>query len=144
MTVVFSKKCEVALQSVLFLSTQSSEKYYSAKEISYTMHLPKEFVSKILQTLTLKGIIGSQKGKNGGFYLQKDPDKIYLIDIVEAIDGLEIFNKCILGFEGCSHSNPCPVHNDWGKLRENTLNMLKKQSLAELKEKSLQKIEHIG
>ena len=140
MTVIFSKKCELALQAVLYLSVKKQNIIVSAIEVSKELKVPKEFVSKVLQILTDSGIVGSKKGKNGGFYLAKRPANIKLIDIVEAIDGLEIFNKCVLGFPGCSISEPCPVHDKWGKLREDAYKMLSEETLEQLKEKTLNKI----
>ena len=140
MTVIFSKKCELALQAVLYLSVQKDKRIISAIEISKEMNVPKEFVSKVLQILTDSGIVGSKKGKNGGFYLAKKPSSVKLIDIVEVIDGLEMFNSCVLGFPGCSHNEPCPVHDKWGKLRDEAFKMLSEETLEQLKEKTLNKI----
>ena len=139
MTVIFSKSCELGLQAVLFLSTKS-KKIYRAEEISTELKVPKEFVSKVLQILTASGIVGSKKGKNGGFFLAKLPDQIKLIDIVEAIDGLYVFKSCVLGFPGCSHETPCPVHDQWGKLREEALKMLSEETLENLKIKTINKL----
>ena len=140
MTVLFSKKCELGLQAVLFLSAQEESKVFNAKEVSEQLKVPKEFVSKVMQILTDSGIIGSRKGKNGGFYLAKDPKKIKLIDIVESIDGLDIFYNCVLGFPGCSVKEPCPVHHEWGQIRDKAYKMLSKESLDQLKDKTLNKI----
>lgn len=140
MTVFFSKACELGIQAVLYLSTKEEKAIISADEISQELKVPKEFVSKILQKLTYYGIAGSKKGKGGGFYLAKNPNNIRLIDIIAAIDGLDIFKSCILGFPGCSNENPCPVHDKWGKLREEAYKMLSEESLTQLKEKTLQKI----
>jgi len=93
-----------------------------------------------LQSLVLDGIVGSKKGKNGGFYLLKDAKDVRLIDIVIATDGLEIFHKCVLGFEGCSINKPCPVHNKWGKLRDDTYKMLSEETLADLRDQTVEKI----
>ena len=140
MTVIFSKKCELGLQAVLFLSIKKQNVIVSAIEISQELKVPKEFVSKVLQILTESGIVGSKKGKNGGFYLAKRPSNIKLIDIVVAIDGLELFNTCVLGFPGCSVAEPCPVHDKWGKLREEAFKMLSEETLEQLKGKTLNKI----
>lgn len=140
MTVFFSKKCELALQAVLFLSTREHGTMFSALEISEQLEIPKEFVAKILQSLTDNNIIFSKKGKNGGFALGKPAKDITLIQIVEAVDGLDVFNNCVLGFKDCSISAPCPVHNKWGKLRDEAYKMLSEENLAELKEQSLSKI----
>ncbi len=140
MTVIFSKKCEYGLQAVLYLTANEDRAVISAEEIAKQLSIPKEFVSKILQSLTESGIILSRKGKNGGFSLAKSPSQIKLIDIVESIDGLEVFNKCVLGFPKCSHEKPCPVHDRWGKLRTEAYAMLTNETLLELKEKAITKI----
>lgn len=140
MTVIFSKSCELGLQAVLFLSIKNEKVIFNAEEVSKELKVPKEFVSKVMQMLTNSGIIGSKKGKSGGFYLVKKPADIRLIDIVEAIDGLDVFNSCVLGFPGCSSEKPCPVHDKWGKLRDEAYKMLSEETLEQLKEKTIKKI----
>lgn len=143
MTVIFSKKCEIALQAVLFLSAQEDNVLFSSGEIAAKLDVPKEFVSKILQTLTSSGIIASKKGNSGGFYLGRPVDQIKLIDIVSAIDGLDIFHKCVLGFAGCNMSAPCPVHDHWGKLRNETYEMMSNATLSDLRDKTINKINNL-
>lgn len=140
MTVIFSKKCEYGLQAVLYMAAKESGCVCPSDEIARMLQIPKEFVSKILQSLTSSGIVESRKGKSGGFLLAKNPAKIKLIDIVEAIDGLEIFNSCVLGFPECSPDQPCPVHDKWGELRTKAYNMLTDETLDKFKEKTLNKI----
>jgi len=143
MTVFFSKKCELGLQSVLFLSTYPKNTMFNAADISAKLNAPYDFVSKILQTLTKSGIVGSKKGKDGGFFLILDPSSIRLIDIISAIDGFDAFKKCIIGFEGCSAETPCPVHHQWGKLRNEAYLMFSSETLADLREKTLKKLKYI-
>ncbi len=143
MSVIFSKKCEYGLQAILYLASRNDKKYFSAREIAKDLKIPKEFISKILQSLVNFGIVGSQKGKNGGFYLAKNPTKIKLIDIVEAIDGLEIFTTCVLGFPDCSSDIPCPVHNQWGKLRSMAYDTLSSETIDKFTEKTLLKVKSI-
>jgi len=143
MTVFFSKKCEHGLQAILFMATKDIECVCPAEEISNKLNIPKEFISKILQSLTESGIVESKKGKFGGFKLAKHPSKIKLIDIVEAIDGLESFNTCVLGFSECSSKNPCPVHDQWGDLRVKAYEMLSSETIDKFKEKTLNKIKII-
>ena len=143
MTVIFSKKCEYGLQAVLFLAAHENSDVTPSDEIAKKLNIPKEFVSKILQNLTESGIINSKKGKNGGFALAKHPSKIRLIDIVAAIDGLGIFNNCVLGFPQCSPDHPCPVHNKWGVLRTNAYNMLTDETIDKFKVQTLNKINSI-
>ena len=110
MTVIFSKKCEYGIQAVLYLAAREKGTLVSAEEISKVLKIPREFVSKILQSLRESGLILSSKGKSGGFILAKDPSRIKLIDVVAAIDGLDMFDNCVLGFPECTPTHPCPVH----------------------------------
>ena len=143
MTVIFSKKCEYGLQAALYLAANPDREVISSDEIAEALKIPKEFVSKILQSLTKFGIIGSKKGKSGGFFLAKSPDEIQLISIVEAIDGLDVFEKCVLGFPQCSPDHPCPVHDRWGILRTRAHEMLSSETLDQLTEKTLSKIKSL-
>lgn len=140
MTVIFSKKCEYGLQAVLYMAAKEPNCVCPSDEIAKLLKIPKEFVSKILQSLTESGIIESKKGKSGGFMLAKNPSKIRLIDIVAAIDGLDLFNSCVLGFPNCSPDNPCPVHNRWGELRSKAYEMLSAETIDKFKQKTLTKI----
>jgi Rrf2 family transcriptional regulator, iron-sulfur cluster assembly transcription factor len=143
MTVIFSKKCEYGLQAVLFLAAHLDRDSITAEEVAKELSIPKEFVSKILQSLTESGIINSRKGKSGGFSLAKDPKKIKLIDIVAAIDGLSMFSSCVLGFPNCDANNPCPLHDKWGELRTKAYSMLTDENLDQLREKTLRKVSNL-
>jgi len=130
MTVIFSKKCEYGMQAVLYLAAQDVGTIVTAEKISRVLKIPKEFISKILQSLRESGLISSIKGKS----------EIKLIDVVEAIDGLETFDCCVLGFPECTPDTPCPVHDSWGALRTKAFEMLSNETLDRLKEKTLKKI----
>lgn len=140
MTVIFSKKCEYGMQAILYLAAHDKGNLVSAEEISNALKIPREFISKILQSLRDSGLISSSKGKSGGFSLAKPASRIKLIDVVAAIDGLEMFDSCVLGFPECSPTHPCPVHNTWGTLRNQTYDMLTSETIDKLKEKTLSKI----
>ena len=140
MTVIFSKKCEYGMQAILYLAAQEKNTLVSAEDISKVLKIPREFISKILQSLRESGLISSSKGKSGGFSLAKPASRIKLIDVVAAIDGLDMFDSCVLGFPECSPTHPCPVHNIWGTLRTQTYDMLTSETVDKLKEKTLNKI----
>ena len=143
MTVIFSKKCEIGLQAVLYLATEGKNELFNSQQVSDKVKQPKEFVSKVLQTLTSSGIIGSKKGKNGGFFLAKPAKEVRLIEIVESIDGLDVFNNCVLGFPGCSSEEPCPVHDKWGTLRDQAYKILSEETLEEFSDLARLKISHL-
>ncbi|MFA6597866.1 MAG: Rrf2 family transcriptional regulator [Ignavibacteriaceae bacterium] len=140
MAIIFSRKCELGIQAVLYLASVEGKEVIPSEEIADELKIPKEFISKILQELTSSGIVASKKGKMGGFLLAKNPNKIHLLDIVLAIDGSDVFSKCVLGFPKCSSESPCPMHNTWSQLIDETFKMLNEETIDNYKNKVLRKI----
>lgn len=127
MTVLFSKKCEYALQSLLFLAEFQDEGILSADHIANHLDIPKEFVSKILRSLTKSGLVVSQRGKTGGFQLAHAPERISLMDVIADIDGTAVFEDCLFCHPSCNPDAPCPVHETWS-LMQNQLSHLMKNT----------------
>ncbi|PIX00218.1 MAG: Rrf2 family transcriptional regulator [Ignavibacteria bacterium CG_4_8_14_3_um_filter_37_9] len=143
MAIIFSRKCELGIQAVLYLASVDGRVVIPSEEIASELKIPKEFISKILQELTASGIVSSKKGKMGGFSLAKKPNKIHILDIVLAIDGSDVFSKCVLGFPNCSDETPCPMHNTWSQLIDETFKMLNEETIDQFKNKVLRKIESL-
>ena len=133
----FSKKCEYGLQAVLYLAATDEDYICSSEEISSKLLIPREFTSKILQSLTESKIIESRKGKAGGFKLAKKANELKLIDVVIAIDGDEIFNNCVMGFTNCTKDKKCMLHDEWQGILNNAMNMLSRDTLDSFKNKMI-------
>lgn len=130
---MFSKSCEYAIQSILYITLHSKEgKAVGLKQISQSQQVPLHFLSKILQQLVRHKILNSIKGPNGGFSLNISPDKLRLIKIVEIIDGLDIFERCGIGLKKCSDKTPCPIHFDYKVVKDKIKNLLSEKTLSEL------------
>jgi Rrf2 family protein len=129
---MFSKTCEYAIRAVLFIAQKSGGgSKVGIREIAKGIDSPEHFIAKILQDLSRKGLIQSQKGPAGGFYLEKTSLDATLADVVRAVDGDRIFTGCALGLKQCSESKPCPLHHEFKKIRENILRLLQSSSLGE-------------
>ncbi|NQT63830.1 MAG: Rrf2 family transcriptional regulator [Candidatus Marinimicrobia bacterium] len=131
MTVLFSRKCEYALQGILYLAEKQYMGNISAEQIATDLNISRDFISKTLQSLVKDGIIQSHRGKSGGFSLARDPDSMSLLDIILIIDGNSVFESCVLGLPTCSTESPCPVHNKWGPIREASRKMLENTTVAQ-------------
>jgi Rrf2 family transcriptional regulator, iron-sulfur cluster assembly transcription factor len=132
---MFSKSCQYALQAVLYIGLKTREKNaVGLKEIAESQSIPHHFLSKILQELVKRKILISTKGPNGGFSFFIPPEKLYLMKIVEIIDGTDIFDRCGLGLKKCSDQTPCPVHAKFKLVKADIKALLTTKSVAELSE----------
>lgn len=130
---MFSKSCKYAIRAVLYLAVHShEEKKYGVKEVAEVLQVPGPFLAKLLQHLSRQGLISSAKGPSGGFYLSERNKAAPLRQVIEAVDGPEVFSACILGLPVCSSDNPCPLHNQAMAYRQGLLKLLEAQSIGEL------------
>lgn len=132
MSVLFSRQCEYALQAVTYLALKPEGEMTSIKELAKKLSIPYHFLGKILQDLSYKGLLSSQKGPSGGFGLAMPAKDITLFHIVEAIDGVGFTKNCVLGFPECSGQNPCAVHEKWSGLRDGVYSMLVSKNIAQV------------
>jgi Rrf2 family protein len=129
---LFSKACEYGIRAMLYLATQENDNPVRVREIAQALRIPLPFLSKIVHTLSRNDLIHSQKGPGGGVTLAKPPSKITMLQVVEVIDGLELFHACALGIPYCSDDFPCPLHEKWGALRSEIHDMLAKRTLDQV------------
>lgn len=127
----FSKTCEYALRAVFYIASKSHEgQRVGIKEIAENINSPEHFLGKILQKLSKDGVIQSIKGPNGGFYLDAEGLNKPLANIITALEGNDIFIGCGLGLSYCSESNPCPLHDEFKKVRNQLTYMLYNTSIG--------------
>ena len=109
---MLSNSCKYAIRAVLCLALNGDKSHkVGSAQIAEKLNIPAPFLAKIFQKLSKKKIIRSIKGPNGGFYLTEEELSKSLLDIIECIDGLDIFSNCFLGLPKCSDEKPCAIHH---------------------------------
>ncbi|MCB0746583.1 MAG: Rrf2 family transcriptional regulator [Ignavibacteriae bacterium] len=119
---IFNKSTEYSIKVLHYLSESKFNSFVNARDISLAVDLPKEFISKILQSLTHNGIIVSQKGKDGGFKLAKPGCQIGLVELIKIFEDESFFSNCIIGFMKDCNGCKCPMHNTWDTLKLEIVN----------------------
>lgn len=131
---MFSKAAEYGIRAAIYIAEQSLvDNKVSLKNIAKAIHSPEAYTSKILQQLSRKNVIISEKGPKGGFSFNKDQlETIKLSTVVFAIDGDDLFKNCGIGLDMCSDANPCPVHDKFKVIRGDLKKMLETTSIFNL------------
>ena len=134
---MLSKKTKYGIKALVYLARQENRNPVQISVISKSENISRKFLESILLTLRKDGILGSKKGKSGGYYLLKDPKEIPMTNIMRLLEGpiamvpcvsLNFYEKC----DDCPDENTCAVHNVMLKVRDNTLEIFRKTSLADL------------
>ena len=129
---ILSRACTYGIQAVVYIATQNNGGYVSISEAARELNIPFHFLTKVLQTLTDSKFLLSKRGANGGIMLAKPANEISLLNIINAIDGMEVFEECILGLPGCGHAAPCPLHQYWAGQRDRLRNHFDTTTLADI------------
>lgn len=128
----FSKTTSYAISVLSFMADHSQE-LFSAKKLNELLEIPWPYLRQLLTKLSKSGFIYSTQGRNGGFRLKKRADQIILGQIIESVEGLNVLETCIMGFEKCPFNHTCAMHEVWEDTRNNILNILNTTTLGQLK-----------
>lgn len=132
------KKSKYAIQALKSLALIYREKgCLSVKEIAKSENIPFKFLETILVQLRNEGIVASKMGPKGGYYLLKHPDEIVLSSIIRSTGGPIALLPCVsLNFyeecTTCPHEDLCGLHEVMLEVREASIRILSKTSLADL------------
>ena len=126
-----TKTTSYSLKILSFLA-DSHEETSSASHLHDVLNIPYSYLRQLMQMLSEKGFITGEKGRNGGFKLSRNPGEIFLIEIVEAIEGTESLSRCMMGVADCSMETKCALHEPWIKIKNEFLDVLKNTSLRNL------------
>jgi Rrf2 family protein len=129
---IYSRSTEYAIRAFVNLAQVQEGKYAMVKQIAEQEGIPAHFLAKILQQLARKGLLRSSKGPTGGFSLRAHPKDISLIQLVEALDGLTDYQKCVSGLSECTDDAPCGMHDSWKALRSRIMEYLETTTIADL------------
>lgn len=82
-----SRTISYAVKATLALSEARPGATVNCKDLADAGEMPDRFLLQILRSLVTHGILKSTRGAKGGFALNRPPDEISLLDVIEAVDG---------------------------------------------------------
>lgn len=134
---MLSKKTQYAFHALIYLAENVDKGPILISEIASEKNISIKFLENILLELKNAGILGSKKGKGGGYYLMRTPKEIPLARIIRLLDGpiallpcvsLNYYERC----DNCKDEAVCGLNEVMGKVRDATLKLLEKQSLKDI------------
>jgi len=108
----FAKTTEYAIRVVLYMASKPNE-LLSVNHMHQRLDIPYKYLGQLMGKLAASGLAESVKGKQGGYRINQTRMPIYLAEIIEIVEGLADYDRCILGFPECSNKNPCSLHHLW-------------------------------
>ena len=126
-----SARSDYALRAVIELAA-AGPGHVTADQLARTQAIPGKFLEAILTQLRRAGLVRSQRGPDGGFWLARPAGEISLADVIRAIDGP------LLGVRGERPENVGytgaaePLQSVWLALRANERAILEEVTLEHI------------
>ena len=126
---MLSKTAEYALRAAVWLGRDPAQTE-SADQLAERTKVPRRYLHKVLQDLVRAKLVRSQPGPGGGYALALSPEKITVLDVVNAVAPLERIRRCPLGLT--SHTRLCPLHAELDRVYAATELALSRVTIAQL------------
>ena len=101
----------------------------TAHELAELGGVPSNYLSKIMRQLVRADLLQGSRGIGGGFRFARPPSEIRLAEIVDLFESVDRPRTCPFGNSVCSDEEPCGIHERWGAVCSNFLEVLKETSL---------------
>jgi len=141
---MYSTTCSYSIRALCRLTIISPTGYVRIQDICEGSELPAHFIAKIFRDLVRAGLLVSAKGRGGGYALARPAKDIRLYDIVEAIDGVDTYQQCVVGLAQCNDKQPCPQHEHFKAIRQRMLSFLNSTTLADMSKALGKKLDMLG
>ncbi len=82
-----SRTVSYAVRAAIQLAQAEPGVPIPCSQIANAGHMPERFLLQILRNLVTHGILSSTRGVDGGYKLEKTPESISLLDVIEAVEG---------------------------------------------------------
>lgn len=136
---MISQKTKYAIKALITLAEEQAEGGSSLRieEIANRSNTPKRFLEHILIDIRNAGIIGSRRGRDGGYLLIKSPESISVSEVLRMIDGpiaplpclsRRAYRRC----DDCVDESACRIRKVFGDLYAAYLLMVESLTLADL------------
>ncbi len=136
---MISQKTKYAIKALITLAEEQASGGGSLRieEIASRSNSPKRFLEHILIDIRNAGIIGSRRGRDGGYVLIRSPESVPISDVLRMIDGpiaplpclsRRAYQRC----EDCHDELNCRIRRVFGDLFSAYLLMIESLTLADL------------
>lgn len=105
-----TRESEYALLGLKVLLGRTGGESVSVAEIAAAQDLPQPFLAKVFLKLAQSGILASRRGRGHGYRLAREPAEVLVRDVIEAVEGSAVLERCFLWEGHCHDANPCPLH----------------------------------
>ncbi len=112
-------------------NSKSNRTRLAMKKFCEENQISLKFIQSIVTQLAQQNIIESKSGVKGGVYLNKDPEEITLLELIELIESPITLMDCLDDSKACIRTGFCPITHVLSEIQEALKNRLKKMTVLD-------------
>lgn len=116
-----SRQADYAIRTIIHLANMPRGELTQTREIAHSEDIPEKYLPTIVRTMARAGLLRTLRGSHGGVSLARPASKITIRDVVEAIDGPVLLNRCLIRPGECGGDGDevlCSLHRFWENMVE--------------------------
>ena len=130
-----STKSRYGLRILLQIAMDNRDgKAAQGKSISKKQEISEPYLEQIMIPLKNAGLVRTTRGCNGGYFLNKDPKDITILNVIELFEGELNLVDCVSDKKNCSRIKDCQTSNVWKKIAKSLRDTADKITLASILE----------
>jgi Rrf2 family iron-sulfur cluster assembly transcriptional regulator len=127
-----TRQADYAVRIVLDLAAQDGRRIVRSDDVARRQLVPRAYFTKVVQALVRAGFVRTLRGARGGIQLARDPGRISLRQVVEAVEGPIRLNRCLIAPGECALERTCPAHPVWERIQEVLVQEMDRVTVAQM------------
>lgn len=128
-----STKARYGLRALVSLASRARNgEPVVLSEIAEEQGLSEKYLEHIASMLRAAEIIVGKRGSGGGYYLARPPERITLLEILEALEGPIEPVVCLSNPAICVRSDSCVTRSVWQRIQDAIARELRSMTLRDL------------
>lgn len=125
-------KADYAVRAVVELASGSRDSPRKVDELAKAQSIPVSFLENILTQLRSAGLVRSQRGPEGGYWLARPPEEVTLAQVIRAVEGPLVGVRGLRPEEVVYEGSAESLQQVWLALRANLRKVLEHVTLADV------------
>ena len=126
-----STRIRYGLRLLIGFAVRYKEGFVQLNEVTKAEGISEKYAEQIVRILRTTGLLVSHRGSQGGYRLAYPPEKITVLNVIEALEGKFSITGC-LKENNCNRISYCVARNVWRRLQDAIVLNLNSTTLAEL------------
>ena len=129
----FSTRVRYGMRAMLDLAVNGEGKLVLLKDIAARQEISKRYLEHMMTQLRNGGLVVAERGASGGYRLSRDPSRIKLDEVFEALEGKLAPVECVVDTSACERSDDCVVRELWCEVTGAMRGVLENKTLEDLR-----------